>query len=127
MTEIIKEYIETQAEKDAALKASYNPEVIEKCVEYIYKKAEETARSSGFAIRGGLKGVKIEDAVVYKWARDYFIEGIAAKAAETEKAELAAKSKQSEPKEEIEVKPAITTKREEKKQPEQSWLFDFGD
>lgn len=125
MTEIIKEYLETQAEKDAALKASYNPNVIEKCVEYIYKKAEETARSSGFAIRGGLRGVKIEDAVVYKWARDYFIEGIATKA--EEKAEPIAQSKHSETKEKLEVKPAIISKRDEKKQPEQSWLFDFGD
>ena len=126
LKEPIRKYLETQVQRDDALKSKYNPEFLEGCVDYINNQARETLKSrSGF----------VEDAVVYKWARDYFVEGIADKDAEKKETEKkidgsSADPKEaspSVPKEEVEVKTAVVAKKAEKMQPEQRSLFDFGD
>ncbi len=61
---VIKRYLEEQAEKDPALKSLYRPERLDDCYGFI----TECARRSG---RGC---VYLEDAVVFKMARDYFLE-----------------------------------------------------
>lgn len=66
MRTAIKEYLEKQIKNDTALSEKYDPEKMDKCSEYITDLAKKQL--------GGKPGY-IEDAVVYKWARDFFIEG----------------------------------------------------
>lgn len=66
MRTAIKEYLEKQIKNDTALSEKYDPEKLDKCSEYITDLAKKQL--------GGKPGY-IEDAVVYKWARDFFIEG----------------------------------------------------
>lgn len=64
--DIIRKYLEEQCEKDEALKALYKPSHIDGCYNFIL----ECVRKS---VTGGRNAV-VEDAVVFKMARDYFIE-----------------------------------------------------
>ena len=64
--DIIKKYLEEQCEKDEALKALYKPSHIDGCYNFILECVRKTAT-------GGCNAV-VEDAVVFKMARDYFIE-----------------------------------------------------
>lgn len=66
MRTAIKEYLEKQIKNDTALSEKYDPKKLGKCSEYITDLAKKQL--------GGKPGY-IEDAVVYKWARDFFIEG----------------------------------------------------
>ena len=120
MKEIIKGYLEGQAEKDLALKERYVEADLDKCVEYINAQARKTLDGkSGF----------VEDGIVFKWARDFYIEGIA----EKEKAEAAAKSeelaKEREDATKVETATVVTEKKSEgrKPEPKQRSLFDFGE
>lgn len=61
----IKQYLEEQCKTDDALKAVYNPEKIKDCYNFIFECAKKVAHGNSSVI---------EDAVVYKMARDYFIE-----------------------------------------------------
>ena len=63
--EIIKEYLEKQCQTDEALRAVYNPEKIKDCYDFIVN----CARKSTTDNRACLKSE-----VVFKMARDYFIE-----------------------------------------------------
>lgn len=62
---LIKKYLEEQCEKDTALKSLYRPEKIDDCYDFIV----ECARN----LKSGNHAV-IEDGIVFKMARDYFIE-----------------------------------------------------
>jgi len=62
----IKKYLEEQCEKDEALKALYKPSHIDGCYNFILECVRKTAT-------GGCNAV-VEDAIVFKMARDYFIE-----------------------------------------------------
>ena len=62
----IREYLEKQCEQDEALKSLYNPEKIHDCYDFIKNCVEKMQRTGNCAF--------IDDAVVYKMARDYFIE-----------------------------------------------------
>lgn len=62
---IIKKYLDEQAEKDEALKTLYRPEKIDDCYEFIKECAKRKA-SSGSAC--------LEDAVVFKMARDFYLD-----------------------------------------------------
>ena len=62
----IKEYLEKQCESDEALKAAYVPEKIVDCYDFIENAVKNMARQGNCAC--------LEDPVVYKMARDYFIE-----------------------------------------------------
>ena len=69
--EIIKKYLDEQSTKDEALRALYVPAKIKDCFAYIKSEAKKQAKN-GCAM--------IEDSVVYKWARDYFLEELPKKA-----------------------------------------------
>lgn len=62
----VKEYLEKQCESDEALKAAYNPEKIADCYAFIEGAVREMpCKGSIYCIEG---------AVVYKMARDYYLE-----------------------------------------------------
>lgn len=63
--DIIKKYLEQQCEKDEALKALYRPTHIDGCYNFIMECVRKTT-PAGNAV--------VEDAIVFKMARDYFIE-----------------------------------------------------
>ena len=62
---VVKKYLEEQIQKDAALKTLYVPSKIKDCFKYITELARKKA-VSGCAM--------VEDSLVFKWARDYFLE-----------------------------------------------------
>ena len=72
--EAIKDYLEKQCKIDPCLKEKYKDTCISGCVEYINKMAREELKGQNGAIK---------DEVVYHWAREYYVDGIA----EKEKAE----------------------------------------
>ena len=74
MKKIIKCYLEEQCKVDPCLAEKYKDTLIDGCIEYINKMAREEL--------GGKSGA-IKDEVVYHWAREYYVDGIA----EKEKAE----------------------------------------
>lgn len=63
---VIQEYLEKQCETDEALKSVYRPEKIKECYEFIRSAVEKMQRDGNCAC--------IEHPVVFKMARDYFIE-----------------------------------------------------
>lgn len=65
--QVIKNYLETQIVEDAALREKYDPKKLSDCYKYIVSQAKKQA-DNGCAM--------IEDAVVYKWARDFYLEGL---------------------------------------------------
>lgn len=69
--EVIKRYLEEQIKKDEALRTLYIPNKIKDCFAYIKAQAQKKA-SNGCTM--------IEDAVVFKWARDYYLEELPKKA-----------------------------------------------
>ena len=82
--EIIKRYLDEQSTKDEALRALYVPSKIKSCFEYIRAQAKKQAKN-GCAM--------VEDSVVYKWARDYYLEELPKKA---EKADVEIVTKKAE-------------------------------
>lgn len=68
MKKIIQDYLEEQLAFDSALREKYSASGIDKCVEYIIEKAKE--RLNG-------KNGYLEDEVVFHFAREYFVDGIA--------------------------------------------------
>ena len=63
----IKAYLEEQIKEDAALRELYRPEKIDNC----YDSIKEAVRK---ATSGGGSFVSVEDAIVFKMARDYFLD-----------------------------------------------------
>jgi hypothetical protein len=92
LKEAIKAYLDGQVKQDAALAEKYAPEHIDLCIDYINGMAKKELDGETGAV---------EDAVVYKWARDFWLEG---------HLEDALKKKEEDEKEEKE--------REEKRQKE---------
>ena len=82
--EIIKRYLDEQSTKDEALRALYVPGKIKDCFAYIKAEAKKQAKN-GCAM--------IEDSVVFKWARDYYLEELSKKA---DKQDVAVVSKKAE-------------------------------
>ena len=70
MKEIIKNYLEEQCKIDPCLEEKYKDTLIDGCIEYINKMAKKEL--------GGKNGA-IKDDVVYHWAREYYVDGIAEK------------------------------------------------
>ena len=70
MKEIIKNYLEEQCKSDTYLAEKYKDTLIDGCIEYINKMAREEL--------GGKNGA-LKDEVVYHWAREYYVDGIAEK------------------------------------------------
>ena len=71
---IIKKYLEEECEKDEALKSLYRPEKIDDCWNFITEAVKAMPRQGNTAY--------IEDVVVFKMARDFYLE-ILPKLAET--------------------------------------------
>lgn len=63
---VIKKYLEEQCKKDDALKAAYKSEKIHECYNFIKEAVSKLQHTGNF--------IAVEDAVVFKMARDYFIE-----------------------------------------------------
>ncbi|MBO7734226.1 MAG: hypothetical protein J6S67_16800 [Methanobrevibacter sp.] len=63
---VIKKYLEEQCKLDEALKAVYVPEKVYDCYKFIKEAVEKLPHTGNF--------ICVEDAVVFKMARDYFIE-----------------------------------------------------
>jgi len=66
LKEAIKAYLDGQVKQDAALAEKYAPEHIELCIDYIHDMAENDLDGQPGAI---------DDATVYKWSRDFWLEG----------------------------------------------------
>ncbi|MBR6081208.1 MAG: hypothetical protein IKP60_13785 [Treponema sp.] len=79
----VKRYLDAQAEVDGCLRTLYIPSKIKDCFAYITEQAKKQA-VNGCAM--------IEDSVVFKWARDYYIEELPKKAGKKEVDALAEKS-----------------------------------
>ena len=62
----IKNYLDKQVAQDSALALVYNPSKIGECFNFIKEEARKKA-INGCAM--------IEDVQVFKWARDFFLEG----------------------------------------------------
>lgn len=73
--EIIKRYLDEQSTKDEALRALYVPSKIKDCFKYITEQARKQAVN---------RCAFVDDAVVYKWARDYYLEELPKKADKTD-------------------------------------------
>ena len=61
----VKKYLDDLSEKDECLKTLYVPSKIKDCFKYITEQARKQAVNNC---------AMVEDSVVYKWARDYYIE-----------------------------------------------------
>lgn len=108
----VKDYLDKQVNDDAALRALYVPAKIKDCFKYITEEARKKA-VNGCAM--------IEDSLVFKWARDYYLE-ILPKEADKNVVEVVQKKAETTVKAEAE-------KTEEKKEPKvvHQLMFDFGD
>lgn len=64
-TEVIKKYLDKQAEEDDFFRTLYRPELVENCYSFIKEVARRKAKNNCACI---------EDAVVFKIARDFYVE-----------------------------------------------------
>lgn len=72
---VIQEYLEAQIISDSALRSKYDKNQLEKCWSYIKEQAKKVAENSCAFVRDG---------VVFKWARDFYLENEAPKKKEKE-------------------------------------------
>lgn len=105
MKEIIKKYLERLCLTDEYLAGLYKEECLEGCIEYITNQARKKCEK-------GQNSIAIEDAVVFKWARDYFTEGEALRDEERKREEEA---KQAELKAKIEAEQKMSKEDIEKR------------
>lgn len=70
--EILKNYLDDFASKDPAFAEKYEPNKLDACWNFITDAARKAAE--------GENSICIEDSTVFKWARDFFIDGASAKA-----------------------------------------------
>lgn len=106
---VIKRYLEEQCKLDEALKAVYVPEEVYDCYKFIKEAVEKLPHTGNF--------ICVEDAVVFKMARDYFIEILPNLKKETPEKETEKKAdgKSDEtPAEEkpVDITPAVETVKE---------------
>jgi len=66
LKEAIKAYLDGQVKQDAALAEKYAPEHIDLCIDYINGMAKKELDGKSGAI---------DDVTVYKWSRDFWLEG----------------------------------------------------
>lgn len=104
MKDIILDYLKKQSEVDIGLKNNFDEKYINDCVDYICSQArKEIKGSSGY----------IADEVVYKWARDYFVDEIYKN--KTEKKNESEKVQPEEKKNEPEKQEEKIIEKEQKK------------
>lgn len=68
---VVKKYLDDQVRRDEALRTLYVPSKIKDCFEYVREQAKKMA-VNGCAM--------VEDSLVFKWARDYYLEELPKKA-----------------------------------------------
>lgn len=68
---VVKKYLDEQVRRDEALRTLYVPSKIKNCFEYVREQAKKMA-VNGCAM--------VEDSLVFKWARDYYLEELPKKA-----------------------------------------------
>lgn len=110
MKEIIKRYLEGCCQADPYFKEKYNESQLDKCVEFITDMAKERANGSNC--------VAIEDATVFKWARDFYNEGTAALEAERERKAEEERKKREEEETKRKAEEEAKKKEEERKRME---------
>lgn len=110
--EIIKRYLDEQSTKDEALRALYVPSKIKDCFKYITEQARKQAVN---------RCAFVDDAVVYKWARDYYLEELP-KTATKEDVKIITEPIIQQKKSEV-----VTEKNGVKYDSDGCGLFDFGD
>ena len=71
----VKRYLDDLSEKDECLRTLYIPFKIKDCFKYVTEQARKQAVNNC---------AMVEDSVVYKWARDYYIEELPKKATKKE-------------------------------------------
>lgn len=74
MKEIIQKYLENLTGSDNALKEKYDVDMLDGCINYLSdmaRKYEKETNQSGT--------VAVPDEIVYHWAREYFVDGVAEK------------------------------------------------
>lgn len=98
--ERIKAYFEEQIKTDPALAEAYKEEKLDKCWKYIISQAKSHAKN-GCAM--------IEDAVVYKWARDFMLGDVPEAKEEKIETGAPAEDNNSVTSEESVVKESLTT------------------
>ena len=82
----VKKYLDDLSEKDECLRTLYLPSKIKDCFRYITEQARKKAVNNC---------AMIEDSVVYKWARDYYIEELP-KSADKQTVEVVQKKAESD-------------------------------
>lgn len=130
MEKIILDYLKKQCNEDIGLKNRFDEKYIKGCISYINEQARKQLKgSSGY----------IADEVVYKWARDYFVDEIFKNKPEvkTEPEKTSVEEKETETVIEKTVDKKASVKKTEKKVSVlsdentddlyQLELFDFGD
>lgn len=130
MEKIILDYLKKQCNEDIGLKNRFDEKYIKGCISYINEQARKQIKgSSGY----------IADEVVYKWARDYFVDEIFKNKPEvkTEPEKTSVEEKETETVIEKTVDKKASVKKTEKKVSVlsdentddlyQLELFDFGD
>ena len=90
----VKRYLDEQSENDDCLRSFYIPSKIKDCFKYVAEQARKQAVNNC---------AMVEDSVVYKWARDYYIE-VLPKEATKEEVEVVQKK--------AEVQKLVTEKKE---------------
>lgn len=92
--ERIKAYFEEQIKTDEALKAVYDESKLKQCWDYILNQARKLATSNC---------AMVEDAVVYKWARDYMLGDVVEEKTAEKKEEPVTVQEEAPAEEEIET------------------------
>lgn len=118
MKEILEKYLAEQAEKDPAFAEKFDPKKMGACVSYVTSQARKYLQGKNGAV---------EDAVVYKWARDFFNDGEAEEAKENENIPETKAPEKAEPKAKIEArkKRKAKPKSEPESEGPKQLLFDF--
>jgi len=126
MKEILEQYLTEQAEKDPAFAEKFDAKKMSACVSYVTERARKHLQGKNGAV---------EDAVVYKWARDFFNDGEAEEAKEDENGPKTKAPEKAEPKIKSweEAKAEIEARKKRKAKPKsepesegpKQLLFDF--
>lgn len=109
LKEALQKYLEEMINQDDALRAKYNPKKMDECCAYVNDEARKYLKSKNGAI---------EDSIVFKWARDFFIEDVKVQIQKEEKKETV----QEKPK--IQAVQQMSKKAEKEKEAGQLF-FDF--
>lgn len=114
----LKKYFDEEIKKDSALAEKYDFQKIAECESYVMGEAKKYLHSQSGAI---------EDVIVFKWARDFFIDEV--KNLESEKTEQKEQKAQIQEQKEVktEQKQIVKSKKQQKEVTDYQLSFDFGE